>query len=163
VKATAADQRQNVTPLNDGRSRGELQLRPKAGPSVNGYTQAPEAVIGAGFVVGGFVAAAASLVQLIIDRGGYLPEVVFRGLHVLGPLALIVPAAGGFMMARSRLARRLSVLTVGFLAIWAGWDRFDLPALDWTVPRFLLGALWIVRGVLLLRKKGSQSDAALDD
>lgn len=155
VKSTATDQRQNVAPLNDGRSRGELELRSRAWPSIAGQIQAPESMAGVGFVVGGLVAAAASAVQFIIDQGQYLPEIVFASLHVLGPLALAIPAAGGFIVERSHLARRLSILAVGFFAVWAGWNRFDLPSLDWTGPRLLFAAIWIAGGVRLLTRRGT--------
>lgn len=160
MKATATDQRQNVAPLNDGRSRGELRLRSGAWSSVAGHPQAPEAMAGAGFVIGGFIAAAASAVQFIIDQGQSLPDIVFRSLHLLAPVALLVPAACGFMVERSVLARRLSVLAVGFVAVWAGWDGFGLPSFDWTIPRLLFGAIWIAGGVRLLSRKHSASDAA---
>lgn len=153
MKATAIDQ-QHVTPLNDGRSREELELRSRAWPSLARHIQAPESMAGVGFVVGGLVAAAASTVQFIIDQGQYLPEIVFRSLHILGPLALAIPAAGGFIVERSQLARRLSILAVAFFAVWAGWNRFDLPSLDWRGPRLLFAAIWIAGGVRLLTRKG---------
>jgi len=67
VKTTATDQRQNVAPLDDSRSRGELELRSKAWPSIAEFIQAPEAMAGAGFVVGGCIGVAAGAVQLIVD------------------------------------------------------------------------------------------------
>ncbi len=115
---------------------------------------------GGGFILGGLVIGAAVTVQLLVDRGYHFPNLVFRSFHLLGPIAFIGAAAGGFVLGRSRLARWLTIVTLGFMAAQAGWTRF-LPSIGWTTPRLLLGVVLVLGGIRLITKPGTSSDAAV--
>lgn len=112
--------------------------------------------IASGFVLAGFLTVAAVSVQILSEQGLALPTLVYRGFHLLGPIAYAGAAVGGFVVGRSRLARLVSAATVGFMAAQAGWERF-LPSIDWTLPRLVVAGLLIASGLRLLLKSDSPS------
>ena len=118
--------------------------------------------IGAGFVCGGLVTSAALGVQELAHLGHDLPKAVFTTFHLLGPISLVIPAVGGFILGKSRLARFLSILTIGLIASQATWDRLQLPSVNWTLSRVLLAvALTIGGAVVMHRPTSARKDAAV--
>lgn len=160
MKPTRTVERPSASMLGDAPPPGVLERTSRWALAAPERRAPLERWAGAGFVLGGITIAAAISIQLLVGQGHHVPNFAFRALHLLGPIALVGPAAGGFLLTRSRLGRWLSAITIGLITIQAGWDRF-LPSPDWTVPRLLLAGGLIVGGLWLLTRPIRRSRAAV--
>lgn len=85
---------------------GPLARPPEAPlPSANAE---PTAWLAAGYLFGGVTCLAALAIRWAVSHGFTPPNIIFSLFHWWGPLAVVVPAAGGFYLHRSRLARALA-------------------------------------------------------
>lgn len=109
----------------------------------------PTTWVAAGYLLGGVTCLAALAIQWAASRGYTPPNIIFSLFHRWGPVALVIPAAGGFWLHRSRLARALTIATLTLMAWPSAADRLGLSWNDGWWLKALLGGTLVLGGLVL--------------